>query len=81
MNYPSPTWFCLQSLQSSDTVVIGLCFLKTISEEWTQVGDDATSARKVELKVNLIKQVPNVFKALEGKLRGYLVLFYNLFCR
>jgi hypothetical protein len=56
-----------------DTVVIGLHFLKTISEEWPNCKDEISTERKEELKVLLTQECRRIFDLLQRKLAAMCI--------
>jgi hypothetical protein len=65
----------VQITQSNDTVLLGLIFLKTISEEWPNVKDELSTARSQELKSLLIQEVPKIFQLLHRKFVNLWFIF------
>jgi len=57
----------MQITANDDTVVIGLHFLKTISEEWPNCKDEISTERKLELKDLLVQDCNKIFDLLHRK--------------
>ncbi|CAG7826253.1 unnamed protein product [Allacma fusca] len=64
--YSYPDFFdnVYHMLENNETVIVGLVFLKTISEEWSVIKEEVNTDRKNELKILLVDQVKTIFQSL-----------------